>query len=924
MTTLIRTRNPLETLSMNPQPQRRRSKRLATYDESDGDFNFTRGSKRTKTAAPLEAVAETEPAPSRSRRQEKTEDDAPKDLPRRPSKRKMSFSATPARPEPKVPSPKKDARDTTRRKKESAATQPEPRRGTRRSTRSSLENARRNDAAPAYDDDEDAIEMVGGVHTVSPPPPEPEAQSITRTPILTTSHATTIALPFSDTPVLNRNKALRQTTSRRSSLGLRGRRASSLIDSGHTATPHAAVPADEFYKHIESSLPEPRRMRQLLTWCGERALGERPGMGEGSAAVLAARHIQEQVLKEFSERSELSDWFARAPGEKKVVVVPNPLNVGNAARVAELEERVKRLRKEKAELLALSAPPPSQPPRPQKAAPLDPALLPASSAPMLDALHANTTLAPRVTARLNAVRDRLELATDVFAHAVHGLEQDGKEMDGVAGRLPSSSLSIKIRMQTDTPASSHQHKEGAAIQLWQEPPLVRCNIPLYNELLRIRNPRTPRRHQQSQNFKTQFRLIHHTMKPKNLLRLGLLAASTHATTHPATSLLDCLSTAKVPFITSSSPTWPLFATPFNLRVIYIPVAIVIPVSTSQVAAAVACGAAYNVKVTAKAGGHSYESLSSGGEDGHLVVELAQMAGVSLNRETWIATIGPGARLGDVAVGIYNQGKRAFSHGTCPGVGLGGHVLHGGYGMSSRTHGLALDWVDSMTVVLANASVVDCSATVHPSLFWAMLGAGSGFGITTEFRFRTYEAPKAVTWFSAALLWDVTTAVEGMEELELFTRYRMSPELNMRLMASVNGSSLDGVFYGDRAGLEGALGPLLEKVNGSIAKAGTTGWIGGLEHFSESDTGLVVPKPYDIHQVFYAKSLTLTGLNGTSAENFVDYWFNVAYNVDRILWFQLDLHGGAHAGVWEADNGVASAARGGGVVLGEECSKAAED
>ena len=78
------------------------------------------------------------------------------------------------------------------------------------------------------------------------------------------------------------------------------------------------------------------------------------------------------------------------------------------------------------------------------------------------------------------------------------------------------------------------------------------------------------------------------------------------------------------------------------------------------------------------------------------------------------------------------------------VGLGGHVLHGGYGMSSRTHGLALDWVDSMTVVLANASVVDCSATVHPSLFWAMLGAGSGFGIATEFRFRTYEAPEIMT------------------------------------------------------------------------------------------------------------------------------------------------------------------------------------
>lgn len=48
--------------------------------------------------------------------------------------------------------------------------------------------------------------------------------------------STTIALPFADTPVITRNKAMREgkTTKgdRRSSLGLRGRRASSLIDSG--------------------------------------------------------------------------------------------------------------------------------------------------------------------------------------------------------------------------------------------------------------------------------------------------------------------------------------------------------------------------------------------------------------------------------------------------------------------------------------------------------------------------------------------------------------------------------------------------------------------------------------------------------------------------------------------------------------------
>ena len=34
--------------------------------------------------------------------------------------------------------------------------------------------------------------------------------------------------------------------------------------------------SSEFYKHIEDGLSEPRRMRQLLTWCGTRALGEKP------------------------------------------------------------------------------------------------------------------------------------------------------------------------------------------------------------------------------------------------------------------------------------------------------------------------------------------------------------------------------------------------------------------------------------------------------------------------------------------------------------------------------------------------------------------------------------------------------------------------------------------------------------------------
>lgn len=49
---------------------------------------------------------------------------------------------------------------------------------------------------------------------------------------------TKIALPFADTPVIKRNKAMREGNhkkgERRSSLGMRGRRASSLIETGNS------------------------------------------------------------------------------------------------------------------------------------------------------------------------------------------------------------------------------------------------------------------------------------------------------------------------------------------------------------------------------------------------------------------------------------------------------------------------------------------------------------------------------------------------------------------------------------------------------------------------------------------------------------------------------------------------------------------
>ena len=147
----------------------------------------------------------------------------------------------------------------------------------------------------------------------------------------------------------------------------------------------------------------------------------------------------------------------------------------------------------------------------------------------------------------------------------------------------------------------------------------------------------------------------------------LLAASAHAdTVRKRASLDDCLAAAKVPLDALNSTDWAEDVAAFNQRLNYTPVAIAAPTNVRQVQSAVSCAASAGVKVNGKSGGHSYASFGLGGEDGHLVVELDRMNLIEVDNKTKIATVQAGARLGHVATALYAQGRRAISHGTCPG------------------------------------------------------------------------------------------------------------------------------------------------------------------------------------------------------------------------------------------------------------------
>ncbi|KAM5372009.1 hypothetical protein ACJZ2D_007765 [Fusarium nematophilum] len=427
---------------MSNQPERRTSKRLAAAAdyERDDDFQFVRKSKRVKT----EKVEEPEPVPVRKtgRGRPPAKQRAAKDL-----TLNGSIAEDPAATNETASVTKAATRKSSRRKPSVDATNEEPplkvsKRQTRRGARVSEEKV--EEEAPRTN----GASQKRGRRAKSPPRPPPDWD---KSPQHEASvESAKIALPMSDTPVINRNKEMRKkgNTNRRSSLGMRGRRASSLIESGQTAIPHKEVNPADFYKHIEAEgLPEPRRMKQLLTWCGERALSGKPPHGTpNSNAILGARAIQDQLLKDFASRSEFSDWFSRddAVPAAPVVLKPNPRNLELDEKLAQLEINIKRLQEEKKAWQAIRKPPPEQPPlfAEDETGPVvlpDFDLLDPEEGKIRGFLADETAsfdaIRSRTESRLRTIQSSLEFQIDQLSDNVHKLEQRvlvaGKEADKV-------------------------------------------------------------------------------------------------------------------------------------------------------------------------------------------------------------------------------------------------------------------------------------------------------------------------------------------------------------------------------------------------------------------------------------------------------------------------------------------------------------
>jgi FAD/FMN-containing dehydrogenase len=174
-----------------------------------------------------------------------------------------------------------------------------------------------------------------------------------------------------------------------------------------------------------------------------------------------------------------------------------------------------------------------------------------------------------------------------------------------------------------------------------------------------------------------------------------------------------------------------------------PAAVLLAESDADVVAGVRLARERGLKVSVRAGGHSWAVWSL--RDDALLIDLGAMREMTYDPATGIATASPALKGGAEFTPFLSGHGRAFTGGHCPGVGLGGFLLQGGQGWNSRRHGWACENVVGIDVVTADGSLLHASEDENADLLWAARGAGPGFfGVITRFHLRTFPRPHAIT------------------------------------------------------------------------------------------------------------------------------------------------------------------------------------
>lgn len=151
----------------------------------------------------------------------------------------------------------------------------------------------------------------------------------------------------------------------------------------------------------------------------------------------------------------------------------------------------------------------------------------------------------------------------------------------------------------------------------------------------------------------------------------------------------------------------------------------------------------------RSGGHTPAAGSASIAAG-VLIDLSNLNHVDLAPDRSAVHIGPGNRWGDVYSALETEGLGTVG-GRMGSVGVGGLVTGGGISFFSPKYGFVCDNVQNFEVILASGDIVNANATSNPSLWRALKGGSSNFGIVTSFTLPTFELPEGKIWGGTLVL-----------------------------------------------------------------------------------------------------------------------------------------------------------------------------
>jgi len=119
-----------------------------------------------------------------------------------------------------------------------------------------------------------------------------------------------------------------------------------------------------------------------------------------------------------------------------------------------------------------------------------------------------------------------------------------------------------------------------------------------------------------------------------------------------------------------------------------------------------------------------------------LIKNATVATRAMSSKTVV--MGPGVRTEDFMKQVLDGYGYSGIVASAAGVGMGGFVLGGGYGLQSRMYGLAIDNVLGLKAVLPTGEIMEVKE--GDDLFWALCGAGGGnIGVVTSIEYKVYPS-----------------------------------------------------------------------------------------------------------------------------------------------------------------------------------------